>query len=365
MIINTNTMSAAQMQSLQKELVQKAGPISPGRGEVHIDTYLTNLSVAVMQDPMGFVADMVSPGIPVQKQSGNIAVIDRSSYTRDVARPRAPGSESVGTGHKVIKESYDAQVHALHEDIDDQTRANYDMPLDADDDAMFVLAEMMKINREINWSGVAMKTANWDSYVTGATTRHASYDPSHATAANHQIEYLTNSASDPISIFKELRLHLLLTGGRAPTHAVFGATLFDKLCEHPDIVARVNQGQTPGEPAQATAMDLARLFRLQGVYPMEGVYNSAIEGATADYDFINDAESGLLLFVNPQAGGIRMPQAIRRLDWTGYLGANREGYRVKKFRMENIESERVEFATAYDYKIIDSGMGLYLNNVVG
>ena len=73
MIINTNTMSAAQMQSLQKELVQKAGPISPGRGEVHIDTYLTNLSVAVMQDPMGFVADMVSPGIPVQKQSGNIA----------------------------------------------------------------------------------------------------------------------------------------------------------------------------------------------------------------------------------------------------------------------------------------------------
>ena len=228
---------------------------------------LTNLSVAVMQDPMGFVADMVSPGIPVQKQSGNIAVIDRSSYTRDVARPRAPGSESVGTGHKVIKESYDAQVHALHEDIDDQTRANYDMPLDADDDAMFVLAEMMKINREINWSNVAMKTANWDSYVTGASSRHASYDPSHATAANHQIEYLTNSASDPISIFKELRLHLLLTGGRAPTHAVFGATLFDKLCEHPDIVARVNQGQTPGEPAQATAMDLGPSVPVAGCVP--------------------------------------------------------------------------------------------------
>ena len=363
MIINTNTMSAAQLHSLQKELLQKAGPISPGRGQVHIDTYLTNLSVAVMQDPMAFVADMVSPGIPVMKQSGKIAVLDRSSYTRDIARPRAPGSESVGTGHVVLQEDYDAQVYALHEDIDDQTRANYDMPLDADDDGMFILAEMMKINREINWSNVAMTTASWASYVTGNATRHASFDPSHATAANHQIEYLTDSSSDPISIFKELRLHLIRVGGRAPTHLVAGATLFDKLCEHPDIVARINQGQTPGEPAQATAMDLARLFRLQAVLPMEGVYNSAIKGATADYDWINDAESGLLLFVNPQPGGIRMPQAIRRLDWNGYLGANREGYRVKKFRMENIESDRVEFSTAYDYKIIDNGMGLYLNNV--
>jgi len=142
-------------------------------------------------------------------------------------------------------------------------------------------------------------------------------------------------------------------------------TLLRGLCEQADIVGRVNRGQTSGEPALATAMDLARLFQLQYVWPMEGIYNKAIEGATSsDYDWIGDAQSALLVYVNPQRGGIRMPQGMRTLTWSGYLGATENGLRMQKYRMQHLASDRAEAESAYDHVIMDNGMGLFLENMV-
>jgi hypothetical protein len=38
--------------------------------------------------------------------------------------------------------------------------------------------------------------------------------------------------------------------------------------------------------------------------------------------------------------------------------------RVKRFRMENIASDRVEAEMTYDMKVVCSDLGLYINNAV-
>ena len=40
-------------------------PLQPGRGDVHVDAALTNISVAFMQDASHFIAAQVFPEIPV------------------------------------------------------------------------------------------------------------------------------------------------------------------------------------------------------------------------------------------------------------------------------------------------------------
>ena len=365
MIINTNNLTQAQLLALNKEIVAKAGPVAPGRDEVHIDVFLTELLLAVMQDPMGFVADMVAPETPVGKQSGKIGVIDRKSYTRDMAEPRSDGAEPAGAGYKATSVSFDAEVHGIHIDIGDQTRANYDNPFDADDDATFVLAELMKINREINFSNTALKSSAWASSVKGAASDAANFDPSSTTPADRNMMYLTSDTAAPIKMIKALKRHVMLRGGRKPHALAVGKELCDGLCEQADIVGRINRGQTAGQPALATAVDLARLFELQWVWPMEGIYNKANEGATsADYDWIGDAQSALLVYVNPMGGGLRMPQGMRTLTWSGYLGATENGLRMQKYRMQHLASDRAEAEAAYDHVIMDNGMGLFLEDMV-
>ena len=48
-------------------------PLQPGRGDVHVDAALTNISVAFMQDASHFIAAQVFPEIPVTHRSDDIS----------------------------------------------------------------------------------------------------------------------------------------------------------------------------------------------------------------------------------------------------------------------------------------------------
>jgi len=52
------------------------------------------------------------------------------------------------------------------------------------------------------------------------------------------------------------------------------------------------------------------------------------------------------------------------MSWKGYLGASNDGMRVKRFRMEELASDRVEIEMAYSHKLVASDLGVFFNNCV-
>ena len=106
---------------------------NPTINAVHVNTPLTNISVAFMQTATNFIADQVFPNVPVMFRSDRYYTFDRGYFNRDEAKERAPGAESAGSGFTVDSTpTYYARVFAYHHDIADQIRANADPQVDMD-----------------------------------------------------------------------------------------------------------------------------------------------------------------------------------------------------------------------------------------
>ena len=74
---------------------------NPTLSAVHVNTPLTNLSVAYMQAADLFVAHKVFPIVPVSKQSDLYYTYDKDDFRRSDAQVRAPGAESAGSGYRL------------------------------------------------------------------------------------------------------------------------------------------------------------------------------------------------------------------------------------------------------------------------
>jgi len=326
--------------------------MNPTPGDVHVSRPLTNISIAYMQSAEGFVADKVFPNIPVTKQGDQYYLYDRGYFNRDEMQIRGPGTESAGGEYKLSTDNYFAPVYAFHHDIDDQRRANQDAPLNADREATELVSYKALLKREILWATAYFGTSIW----TGARTGVAS--------GVDGIEFLqwNDAASTPIEDIRAEKTAMLLRTGFKPNTLVLGPQVADKLYDHPDIIDRVKYGQTPGRPAQIDASDLANLFKIPNVYVMEGIKNSAVEGAAESNAFIG-GKGALLLYVAPSPG-LMIPSAGYSFSWTGLLGAGAMGGRISKFRIEQKKVDRVEIEMAMTQKVISADLGTYFATAV-
>ena len=332
---------------------------SPSRADRHVNRPLTNISIGWMQDAMGFVASQVFPNLPVQNQSNSYYVYDRGSFYRDEMKPRSPGAQTVGVNYDISTDVYNAIVRGMHVDIDDQSRANEDSPLAADQDATTLLTEQSMINKERNWSTRYLASSVWTFEVAGGASRSSAFDPTHAT--NNNLLYWSTAMSTPIEDIRLLKRSIQQETGYRPNTLTLSREVYDVLLDHPDIVERLDRGQTTG-PAMATNDALAALFELDRVLVMDAIYNAGSEGNDDDNTFIG-GKHGLLSY-RPSAPGLRTPSAGYTFSWRGYLGASEMGTRMKRFRMEPEASDRIEIESAYDFKVISADLGCYLNGIV-
>jgi hypothetical protein len=72
----------------------------------------------------------------------------------------------------------------------------------------------------------------------------------------------------------------------------------------------------------------------------------------------------ILLCYATSEPSIEEPSAGYIFAWRGLLGSSAFGNRVKKFRMEELESDRVEGEMAFDAKLIAPDLGVYANSVI-
>jgi Phage major capsid protein E len=322
--------------------------MNPTPGDVHVNAPLTNMSLAYVQGNDAFVADRVFPNIPVAKQSDLYWTYDRGHFWRDSMQLRAPATESKGFEYTVDSTpNYFCRVNALHHDIPDEVRANADSPLNPDRETTLLVTQLAMVKREKDWVAKYLTglTGTWTNAITGAASTQ--WD---------------NGASDPIAAVRLGKRTIAQLAGIDPNTFVMGRAVYDALLDHPDIVDRIKYGQTPGSPALTNSQILAQIFGLDRVLVSNAVENVSAEGITNSFSFIA-GKHALLLYAAPNPG-LMTPSAGYTFSWTGFYGATSMGWRIKRFRMEHLNSDRIEIDMAYDQKLVSADLGYQFISIV-
>lgn len=316
---------------------------NPTRNQIHVDGLLTNVSVAYLQNQNNFVADRVFPTVNVSKQSDKYAVYDRGDLLRDEMQPRAPATESAGAEFNISQDTYFCDKFALHKDIADEDRVNADSPISLERDTANFLTHKALIHRENKFANTYFTTGVWGSDVTPATL-------------------WSDGASDPIEDIRAEILNMHLATGYSPNKLLLGAEVFNVLIDHPDIVDRVKYG-TKDSLATVGVPELAALLGLEEVLVLKAVRNSANKGQTEATDAIFGKKNALLLHA-PRTAGLYTPTAGYTFEWTGLLGSPARGTRIKRFRMEHLEADRIEIEQAFDQKKVAAELGTFFNGAI-
>lgn len=328
----------------------------PTQGDVHVNRPLTNISIAYMQNATNFIADRVFPNIPVSAQSDVYYSYDRGYFNRDEMEIRAPGTESKGGGYTVdASANYFAPVYAFHHDIPDQRRANSDSPLVPDREATMIVTQKALIKREKLFVSKYFAGGVWTNDKDGV----ASAEDRSAT-----FRQWNDVASTPIEDMRLASTTILESTGFEPNTLIIGKRVYDALVDHPDIVDRVKYGQTKrgDAPAEVDVSELEALFKISRILVMKSISNTAAEGQTNAHSFIG-GKKALLCYAAPEPG-LMIPSAGYTFSWTGLMGAANAGQRVKRFRMENLASDRVEIEMAFDQKLVAADLGYFWDTIV-
>lgn len=302
----------------------------PTVAQVHINEPLTDVSIGYMQKAENFIASRVFPIVPVNKQSDLYYVYNRDDWYRIQAKRRAPGTESAGGGYQLGTEQYHCHKYAVHIDVDDDSRANEDNPpLDGDEEATLYTTQQCMMIRELEWMQNYFVTGQWANETTPSTLWDV-------------------GGSTPIEDIRAAKLAIEGLTGYTPNVAVCGARVWNVLQDHPDFVSRVNSGQTPGGPAMVNRATVASVLEIEELLVSKAVYNVGLPGGTSQVQFMS-GDHFLLAYRAPNPGRWQ-PSAGYIFTWRGLLGAGAYGGRMKKFRMEALESDRVECELAFDQK---------------
>lgn len=326
---------------------------NPSSSDVHVNSPLTNISIAFMQSADTFIASKVFPKVPVSKRSDIYFTYRDGDWNRDEARPRAPGSESAGAGYNIDKATYFCDVFALHRDLDEQILANVDNPINLEREATQFLTHKILIQREVKFASRYLAASVWSDEQTGVAA---------APGANQFLQW-NDALSDPIKDIREAMTRQQLLTGFRPNTLVLGQEVMDKLIDHPDLIDRVKYG-TKNDLATVDASELRALFKIERVLVMGAVVNTDPEKVvpTKNNAFIG-GKVALLAYVAPSPG-LLTPSAGYDFSWSGLLGSQASGSRIKRFEMPSLSATRIEIEAAYDYKVISADMATIFLNAV-
>lgn len=328
-------------------------------GDVHVNSALSNVARAYVQSADGFIATRVFPSVPVSKQTDFFYRYSRADWNRNSMRRRAPRTEAVVAGFGTDRDTYAAEVWALAGDIADETRANADSFWNLDRDMTNFLMMKAMISREVNFATHYLAADVWANEVDGVASN---------PGTGERLQW-DNASSTPIEDIRALKRQIQTTTGFKPNKLTLGANVYDALLDHPDVIDRIKYSSSSTQPAVVNRTTLAALFEVDDVLVAEAIQNSAAE--QADSTSAANESSGqivgnhALLTFSPPAPSLMMPSAGYTFTWTGLIGGGNDGVRIAKWREQNIWSDRVEAAQAYDQKLMAADLGGIFLDIVG
>lgn len=311
----------------------------PTKGDVHINKPLTNVSIAYIQSESAFIASRVFPVVPVQNSSDAYFTFDKGDWFRDEAKPRAPGTEAEGGGYDIGNDNYSCKTYAWKKDVSDPVVANADAPITPFRTGTRYVTHKLLLQREVEWVRKYFTTSVWDTDFTPGTLWSA-------------------SGGTPILDVKTKITAVQEATGFRPNKLVLARKVLDALETAGDIVDRIKYTSRES----ITPEILARMFGVDEVVVADAVKNTAKKGATAALSLMHGKNALLVYTTNSPT--IDEPTGGYIFNWAGLVGSQNSGMRMKRYRIESRESDRIEGQISYDMKLTGSDLGVFFEDVV-
>jgi len=283
-------------------LKKTASPVAI-RSNRHTDKALTNILLAYNQSDNAFIADKVFRPVGVSKSTDFYYEIPLGEMNRIHMAKRARGAAPTIAGFEYNKVPFLLEIYALMTGLTDE------------DDV------------DVGTAPAAGEFRRW-----------------------------SDDASTPIKDVKKARKDVLRRTGILLNTMTIDWDTKDVLLEHPEIVDRVDHGQTSGA-AKVTMDHLKSLFEVDEIHVGFAVENSANEGAAEiNNDFIMN--NGCLLTHTPARPGKRVAASGYNFTWKVYSEA---GMRIRKHRANLELTDFKIIDDAYAQKLVSGELGVFFN----
>ena len=325
--------------------------------DLHVNAPLTNMSVAYRQELGMYVAHKLAPIVPSDKKTDLWFKWNKGDLLRNVAKKRAPNSESQGADVRITQsDPFNCEARAIHQDVSWQADANADRVLNMKRGAARNVTQWLWTALEVDWASTYFKASVWDTDWTG-TAGTTDY-------STGVFKVWSDANADPITDLRRARQKVQSKTGFWPNRCCFSADVWEIFANHPKVIDRIKYTQL-GAIEKSTEDIVSRLIQMEA-YVSAAVYNSAAEGAT---DVVNNIMSkGVLVAYCAPYPAIEVPSAMYTFSWTGLYGASQEleglGMRMKDIPVPLKDATRIEGDISYDQRLICTDLAIFMDNVL-
>ena len=299
----------------------------PLRQSLHVDQLLSN--IAVKYQNTNFIHQDVFPAVPVKKTSDLYR-----TYTKNWRIPetnRAPGGLAREHAFEIGTSSYVLEKHALKQFVPDTSVDNYDIT-DLRADATIELTEKIMMRKELQCAAL-FTTTSW----------------SLGTSLAAADTWVTGTAL-PIPLFDTAMSTVLANAAVKPNYAIIPLDSMNSLKNHTTVVDRVKY------TSKEINFDIVGgLIGIPKILVPTMYYDTSLLGASTTASSIWKTDFAFVGFKPASPGFYQLS--------SGYM-FQKDKPLVRRWREEERESEAIEVDCEFQFKVVASLTGYYINNVI-
>ena len=196
--------------------------------DIHVDTPLSNLSTAFMQDQNEYIASKWFPIVNVSQISGNYFKYALRTFFESPSKKWTPGSKMPGGVIDMdTKGTYSCQFRGYEFPLPAHLAAAQDSMVNLERALTEKVTRALLLDQEIQVAGDFFTTGKWTEY-TGASSGAYTYWDDYAN-------------SDPLANIKYAKLQTKAGSGMTPNTLVINEQVFEALRLHPFPVGAEGQ----------------------------------------------------------------------------------------------------------------------------
>ena len=300
----------------------------PLRSQVHVDQLLSNVSVAYRNTR--FIHDQAFPMVPVKKQSDLYRTYNRNWQIPNTRR--AIGGLAREHQFEIGTATYNLQKEALKSYVPDTAADNYDIT-DLRADTTIELTEKILMRKESDCAALFTTT----SFSLGASL--AAGDTWVTTTGNPIAQYDTAAAT------------IVGNSGVRPNYSILPLDSYNAAKNNAFVVDRVKYTSRDLGPGI-----IAALLGVGEILVPDMYFDSGLYGASAATGAIQSIWKSDFAFLGYKPGA----PGFFALS-SGYM-FQRAKPLVRRWREEEREADAIEVDCEYQFKIVASLTGYYINN---
>ncbi len=304
----------------------------------HIDVALSTFAMRYSNND--FLADLLAPRVPVQKQADKYWIHGRENMQgAGVDDVRAPGAAAKRITRSRSTDSFMCDDHSWEDVIPDEERGNQDDG-DPEQATTGVIMDRLFLRRDKLLATILGDTAQVTQNVT--------------LAGNDQWSS-TDAASKPIEDVALGQETIVQNGGKKPNTLVLGGKVFTKLRSHSRIEGRIQNVKL----GNVSVEDLQAIFDVERVLVWNTVERSDAGANTFIYD-----KHACLMYVNPRVT-LDDVAFLKTFVWVAAPGTV-GGFKIEKGRAQPVSrnSDEVAGHVYYDHKITGVELAYLVKNAV-